>query len=160
MIYMEKSESEILFCQKKRVSLVDQLVKNALAIWETWVQSVDWEDPHYSGLENSVDCIVHGVTKSRTRLSDFHFTSPHYLIWSLWDTVRKLMKRNHRTLVPRSYKLLSNARKRNRHVRRRCLACAPQGWLSLRGDQAGRPGPTQCPSFYLHGWAILSCFFA
>ena len=28
----------------------------------------------YSGLENSVDCIVCGVTKSRTRLSDFHFT--------------------------------------------------------------------------------------
>ena len=26
----------------------------------------------YSGLENSVDCIVHGVAKSRTRLSDFH----------------------------------------------------------------------------------------
>ena len=30
----------------------------------------------YSGLENSMDCIVHGVTKSRTRLSDFHF---HFL---------------------------------------------------------------------------------
>ena len=27
-----------------------------------------------SGLENSMDCVVHGVTKSRTRLSDFHFT--------------------------------------------------------------------------------------
>ena len=27
----------------------------------------------YSGLENSMNCIVHGVTKSRTRLSDFHF---------------------------------------------------------------------------------------
>ena len=27
----------------------------------------------YSGLENSVDCIVHGVTKSWTRLRDFHF---------------------------------------------------------------------------------------
>ena len=26
----------------------------------------------YSVLENSMDCIVHGVTKSRTRLSDFH----------------------------------------------------------------------------------------
>ena len=26
-----------------------------------------------SGLENSMDCIVHGVTKSKTRLSDFHF---------------------------------------------------------------------------------------
>ena len=25
----------------------------------------------YSGLENSMDCIVHGVAKSRTRLSDF-----------------------------------------------------------------------------------------
>ena len=27
----------------------------------------------YSGLENSMDCIVHGVTESRTRLSDFHY---------------------------------------------------------------------------------------
>ena len=31
----------------------------------------------YSGLENSM--IVHGVAKSRTRLSDFHFA------WSLWN---------------------------------------------------------------------------
>ena len=29
----------------------------------------------YSGLENSTDFIVHEVTKSQTRLSDFHFTS-------------------------------------------------------------------------------------
>ena len=29
----------------------------------------------YSGLENSMDCIVHGVAKSRTWLNDFHFTS-------------------------------------------------------------------------------------
>ena len=28
----------------------------------------------YSGLENSMDCIIHGAAKSRTRLSDFHFT--------------------------------------------------------------------------------------
>ena len=27
----------------------------------------------YSGLEDSMDCIVHGVAKSRTQLSDFHF---------------------------------------------------------------------------------------
>ena len=26
----------------------------------------------YSGLENSMDCIVRGVTKSQTGLSDFH----------------------------------------------------------------------------------------
>ena len=27
----------------------------------------------YSGLENSMDCIVHEAIKSRTQLSDFHF---------------------------------------------------------------------------------------
>ena len=27
----------------------------------------------YSSLESSMDCIDHGVAKSRTRLSDFHF---------------------------------------------------------------------------------------
>ena len=29
----------------------------------------------YSGLENSMDCIVHGVAESWTRLSAFHFHS-------------------------------------------------------------------------------------
>ena len=28
----------------------------------------------YSGLENSMDCIVHWVAKSPTQLSDFHFS--------------------------------------------------------------------------------------
>ena len=27
----------------------------------------------YSGLENSMDCIVHGLAKSQTWLSEFHF---------------------------------------------------------------------------------------
>ena len=58
--------------------------KNPPAIWETWIWSLAWEDPlekgkathiQYSGLENSMDYIVHGVTKSWTRLSDFHFLS-------------------------------------------------------------------------------------
>ena len=31
----------------------------------------------YSGLENAMDCIVHGVTKSGTWLSSFHFHSTH-----------------------------------------------------------------------------------
>ena len=31
----------------------------------------------YSGLENSMDCIVHRVAKCQTRLSDFHF---HFLL--------------------------------------------------------------------------------
>ena len=29
----------------------------------------------YSGLENPMDCTVHGVAKSQTQLNDFHFTS-------------------------------------------------------------------------------------
>ena len=54
--------------------LVAQLVKNPPAMWEIWVQSLGWEDPPEEGipLENSTDCIVHGVTKSQTLLSDFH----------------------------------------------------------------------------------------
>ena len=60
-----------------------QLVKNPPAVQETWVPSLGWEDPlrreryllEYSGLENPVDCTVHEVTKSQTRLSDFHFHS-------------------------------------------------------------------------------------
>ena len=32
----------------------------------------------YSGLENSMDYTVHGVTKSRTRLSDFHTFTIRY----------------------------------------------------------------------------------
>ena len=27
----------------------------------------------YSGLENSMDCIIHGVAKNWTQLSDFHY---------------------------------------------------------------------------------------
>ena len=33
----------------------------------------------YSGLENSRDCIVHGVTKSQTQLSDFRFMCTSYI---------------------------------------------------------------------------------
>ena len=51
-------------------SLVAQLVKNLPAMQETWVQSLGWEGKgyplQYSSLDNSMDCIVHGVAKSRT----------------------------------------------------------------------------------------------
>ena len=59
------------------VSLVALLGKNPPAMQETWVLSLGWEDSleKYSGLENSMNCIVHRVTKSRTLLSDLHFTS-------------------------------------------------------------------------------------
>ena len=34
----------------------------------------------YSGLENSMDCVGHGVTKSQTQPSDFQFSLSLYLI--------------------------------------------------------------------------------
>ena len=62
-----------------------QLVKNPRAVWETWVQYLGsipglGRSPgegkgyslQYSGLELSMDCIVHGVIKSQTQLRDFH----------------------------------------------------------------------------------------
>ena len=39
----------------------------------------------YSSLENSMNCIVHGVPKSQTRLSDLHFTSPQNSQSSKWS---------------------------------------------------------------------------
>ena len=62
-----------------------QLIKNLLAMWETWVPSLGWEDPLEDGVETHSSILVwripmdreawqatdHGVTKSRTRLSDF-----------------------------------------------------------------------------------------
>ena len=67
-----------------RVKQVAQTVKNPPAMWETLVQSLGWEDPLEKGMaahsstlapRNSMDrgawrATVHGVTKSRTRLSD------------------------------------------------------------------------------------------
>ena len=67
-------------------SLVAQLVKNPPAMQETRVQSLGLEDVlekgkatlssmlaslQYFGLENSMDCIVHRVTKSQTQLFTF-----------------------------------------------------------------------------------------
>ena len=56
-----------------------QLVKNLPAMWETWVRSFPGLERspgegkgyplQYSDLEKSMDCIVHGVAKSRTQLS-------------------------------------------------------------------------------------------
>ena len=76
-------------------SPVAQLVKNPPAIQETWVRSLVWEYPlekgkatvQSSGLENSMDCIVLGVTKNQTRLSDFDFHFLCMLGFSLPDTI-------------------------------------------------------------------------
>ena len=65
-------------------SLVDQLVKNPPAMWETWVLSLGWEDPLEEGMATHSSspawripmdreawrATLHGVTKSQTGLSD------------------------------------------------------------------------------------------
>ena len=55
----------------------------------------------YSGLENSMDCIVHGVTKNQTPLSDFHFWE-----WSLQIVKYKLFiclfDKNHLHVRPKT----------------------------------------------------------
>ena len=71
------------------------LILSVLKTWaslvaqETWVQFLGWEDSpgggngcplQYSGLENYKDCIVYRVTKSRTRLTDFHSLTHPYNI--------------------------------------------------------------------------------
>ena len=68
--------------QYSSASLVAQLIKNLPAMRETWVRRLGWEDPlekgkatHSSFGQSSfdLDYIDHGVKKSRTQLSDFHY---------------------------------------------------------------------------------------
>ena len=65
-------------------SLGAQTVKNPPAVWETWVQSLGWEDPLEEGIATHSSILawripmdrkawqatVHGVTKRRTQLSN------------------------------------------------------------------------------------------
>ena len=64
-------------------SLVAQTVKNLPAVWETWVQSLGWEDPLEEGMATHSSVLAwriptdrgtwwatgHGVTQSRKQLS-------------------------------------------------------------------------------------------
>ena len=65
-----------------QASLVAQLVKNPPSVQETWLRFLGWEDSLEKGkatysciLTWRIPWIIHGVTKSWTRLGDFHFTS-------------------------------------------------------------------------------------
>ena len=72
------------FFRRHWASLMAQMVKNLPAMWETWVQSLGWEDPLEEGMATHSSILawripvdrgawwatVHGVTKSRTWLSN------------------------------------------------------------------------------------------
>ena len=68
--------------------LVAQTVKNPHTVWETWVQSLGWEDPlggghgnplQYSCLENPMDrgslVTVHGVEKESDTIKQLNSNS-------------------------------------------------------------------------------------
>ena len=62
---------------------INSLIKNS----KTTAQS-PWRRKaillQYSGLENSMDCIIHGVSNSPTGLSDFHFYFPFLPLLYIW----------------------------------------------------------------------------
>ena len=75
-------------------SLVAQMIKKPPAMRETWVQSLDWEDPLEEGMAThsrilawriSMDrgawqAIVHGLAKSQTRLNDLAQHTEHQAV--------------------------------------------------------------------------------
>ena len=75
----EKKKKEIGYPLRYWVSLVAQLVKNAhvgsIPVLGRSSGEGKGHPLQYSGLENSMDCIVHGVAKSQTQLSNLQFQS-------------------------------------------------------------------------------------
>ena len=71
-------------------SLVAHMMKNLLAMWETWVRSLGWEEPLEKGMATHSSILawripmdrgawratVNGVAKSQTQLGNFHFSVP------------------------------------------------------------------------------------
>ena len=82
----------------------------------------------YPGLENSVGCLVHGVTKSWTRLSDFHFTSLQR--WSKNSTLMMSIKILADTVEECGQHLTWKA------AERRSRECAGLGRLAKKDQQA------------------------
>ena len=62
---------------KRRASLMAQLIKNLLAMWETWVRSLGWEDSLEKGMATHSSILAWRIpwtmyiTKSQTQLSKF-----------------------------------------------------------------------------------------
>ena len=60
----------------------------------------------YSGLENSMDCIVHGAAKSQTRLSHFHF---HFLSFFPTKHISTSIERTNSELTSESEPSISHS---------------------------------------------------
>ena len=83
----------------------------------------------YSGLENSMDCIVHGVTKSWTRLSDFHFISLQSCF------ISSCLRRENNEVMELKEGQKENETERAHSVRKFISLCWE--WLEHRGEAWG-----------------------
>ena len=99
-------------------SLVAQLVKNLLAMWETWVWALGWEDLLEKGkaMHSSVVAwtipwtTVHGVAKSQTWLSDFHFPTEHWVEFLELDSIQFVLSLRVVTSIKASFWLSDERR--------------------------------------------------
>ena len=62
-----------------QASLVAQMVKNLPAVWETWVQSLGWEDPLEKGKATHSSILAWRNTWGRTELDTTERLSLCYL---------------------------------------------------------------------------------
>ena len=129
----------------------DSSVKNLLEMQDTSVRSLGWEDPlekvkgyplQCSGLENSMDCIVHAVAKSQTGLNDFHFQTVAFR--SLQVPLYLANLDHHWNGELQSWIKLSNIKKQ-RHFRSDCR-------------QNLRPFPTKLWGSFIEGALSFSLF--
>ena len=72
----------------------------------SWVQSLCWEDPLEKGshLENSMDCIAHGVANSPSRLSNFHFHFHMYNDLLCWTAETNTILQSNYTPIKINFK--------------------------------------------------------
>ena len=90
----------------------------------------------YSGLENSMDCIVHGVTKCRTRVSNLHFTSL-YPWKKSYDQPRQYIKKQR----PLPTKV--------------CLVKAMVFQVIMNGCESWTIKQAECQSVYWCFWTVM-----
>ena len=110
--------------------LVVQMVKNLTAMWETWVQSLDWEDPLEKGTATHSSMLAWrtprteepariqsmGVARSRTRLSNFYFhllpnNNNKHILSTYWQTSRHNQRHFTQTILSD----LQNSLKKNHY---------------------------------------------
>ena len=90
----------------------------------------------HSGLENSMDCIFHGVAKSRTRLSNFHF------LFHLYMTVLILGCHTSVLQIDSSWNILTKPQ--------RCAWLRGEGGMAILGPQSRWQDTWFLTSFLLH----------